>query len=168
MACCATCGEELLEEAHSCKESGVEAIAQVSLPPESIYFVRYSTGQTDGPYDESTIKMLIAQHRLQITDSVSLQGSGCWIAVFQSKFAPFVTQSAVTGRLAASTCPACGAAMAVVIKRSGLGLALIITGVALTPLFGIGVPVWIIGMIIRFGGKGTAVYRCGQCKYANR
>jgi hypothetical protein len=166
MACCATCGEELLEETHSCKKS--VAIAPVPLPPEPVYSVRYATGEVDGPYDESTINMLILQNRLQITDSVSLQGSGCWIAIFQSKFAPLVTQSTVTGRLAASTCPACGSPMAVVIKRSGVGLALIIAGVVLTPLFGIGIPIWIIGMIIRWGGNGTAVYRCARCNYANR
>jgi hypothetical protein len=166
MTCCATCGEELFEEMHSCKESS--AIARVSLPPAPVYSVRYSTGQIDGPYDEPTIKLLIAQQRLQITDSVCLQGSGCWIPVFQSKFAPLVTQSTVTGRLAASTCPACGAPMAVVIKRSGVGLAFIIAGVALTPVFGIGIPIWIFGMIIRWGGTGTAVYRCARCNYSNR
>ncbi|MBI1763822.1 MAG: zinc ribbon domain-containing protein [Acidobacteria bacterium] len=77
-----------------------------------------------------------------------------------------MVEQANLARLAASTCPNCSAAMAVVIKRSGLGLALVILGVALTP-FLIGIPLFIAGYMLRFGGKGRACYRCPRCNYSS-
>src|SRR5262245_46226901 len=68
--------------------------------------------------------------------------------------------------LSAGICPTCRAAMAVVIKRSGLGLALVILGIALTPVFGFGIPIFIVGYLMRFGGKGRACYRCPRCNYS--
>jgi len=68
---------------------------------------------------------------------------------------------------AAGTCPRCSTAMAVVIKRSGLGLALIILGIILTPVVGIGIPIFIVGYVMRFSGKGRACYRCPRCNYSS-
>jgi predicted RNA-binding Zn-ribbon protein involved in translation (DUF1610 family) len=109
---------------------------------------------------------MILQRQISVNDSVAVQGSNNWIPVSQSVFAPHVAQQLNIDRMASSTCPQCGAGMAVVIKRSGLGLALIIIGVVLTPAFGIGIPIWIAGMIIRWGGKGQAAYRCPRCNFS--
>jgi hypothetical protein len=68
-------------------------------------------------------------------------------------------------RITSTTCPRCGAGMAVVIRRSGLGLALIVIGLLTTPLFCIGVPIFAVGFVMRFSGKGRAVYQCPGCNY---
>src|SRR5262245_37785394 len=68
--------------------------------------------------------------------------------------------------LSAGIGPTCRAAMAVVTKRFGLGLALVILGMALTPVFGFRMPIFIVGYLMRFGGKGRACYRCPRCNYS--
>ncbi len=179
MASCTQCKSTITDEAKFCTTCGASAETTLVIPPsppdsmplpgkatpEQRYLVTWGTGELGGPFSEDEIKLLITQQRLKITDAVMAEGASQWISIGQSKFAAFATQHAQVARLASSTCPMCGAAMAVIIKRSGLGLALIVAGVLLTPLCGLGIPVWIAGYSMRFGGKGTAAYRCPRCNH---
>lgn len=184
MPFCGSCGSVIAGSDQFCTRCGTgtapqappaSAMVALSSPqgqslvvPEALYHVAYSTGQVAGPFGEEAIKLLIIQQQLKIHDSIKPQNSDAWVPILQSKFGSLVTQQTGLNRLAANTCPRCSAAMAVAIKRSGLGLVLIIVGLVLTPAFGIGIPIWIIGFIIRFGGKGTAIYRCARCNYASQ
>jgi hypothetical protein len=52
------------------------------------------------------------------------------------------------------------------VKQSGTGLALILVGIVLIPIF-IGLPIFIVGMVIRHGGKGgKAYFSCPICNYS--
>ena len=83
-----------------------------------------------------------------------------------SHFAVGAAAAALHQRIAANACPRCGTGMAVVIKRSKMGLVLVIVGLVTTPAFGIGLPIFIVGYIMRWGGKGRAAYQCPGCNYA--
>jgi hypothetical protein len=164
---CQSCGSNLSSQPLVLAPSRPTAAVSVAAAPSGVLYHVSSpmSGQVSGPFNETAIQSLIAQHQIGINDSIAVHGTNTWIPITQSKFSYLVTQHTSVGRVAASTCPHCGAGMAVVIKRSGLGLALIIAGVVLTPVI-VGVPIWIIGMIIRWGGKGTAAYRCPRCNFA--
>jgi len=181
MASCTNCRSLIPESAEFCTACGTKisiespanstALQEPSnlspVAPQILYHIANATGQSMGPFNEDVIRSLIVQQRVTIKDSVRPAGGSNWIPITQSKFAHLVAGQATLNRLGASTCPACGAGLVVQIKRPGLGLVLIIIGVCLTPLFGIGIPIWIVGVIIRFGGKGKAVYRCARCNYSS-
>jgi uncharacterized membrane protein YvbJ len=86
--------------------------------------------------------------------------------ISSSKFSGTAVQQVNAERIAASRCPRCGVGMAVVIKRSRFGLALVILGILLTPAFGIGIPIFVVGYLMRWGGKGRACYQCPGCNYS--
>jgi hypothetical protein len=75
-------------------------------------------------------------------------------------------------RLATSTCPNCGTGMVAVYRRSTLGLVLICVGLLMTPIPVIGwifgPIIFIVGLVLRFGGKGKLRYQCPGCNYSNR
>lgn len=178
MGFCTNCGSTIPERAQFCTNCGTKSgtvqteTESVSVPPPppppapSLYYVAYATGQVGGPFEEEVLRDLIAQQRVKVTDSVRPASSTAWVPVVQSKFAPLAAQQANMDRLVASTCPSCGAGMAVVIKRSKAGLVLVIVGILLTPIL-VGIPIFIVGYIMRWGGKGQAGYRCPRCNYAS-
>jgi len=177
MASCTQCKAAIPDETKFCAKCGASTETTLVPPPpppmllpgratpEQRYFVTWGAGERGGPFSEDEIKLLISQQRLKITDAIIAEGASQWMPISQSKFASFVIQHAQITRLASSTCPMCGAAMAVILKRSSLGLTLIIAGVVLTPLCGLGIPLWIVGYSMRFGKKGTAAYRCPRCNH---
>src|ERR1035441_1100947 len=83
--------------------------------------VTFATGQTGGPFTEDAIRSMIARQQIKITDFVVLSGGSTWVPITQSPFARDIVTQASVDRLAASTCPRCGAAMAVVAKGSSMG-----------------------------------------------
>ena len=131
------------------------------------YYVLHAvTKQTSGPLSEETIQDWISQKRITLQDSVTRQGEQHWTPILQSPFGTRIADQANLDRLAATTCPRCGSAMVARIKQSGTGLALILIGIALTPLF-IGIPIFIVGMVMRHGGKGgKAYFSCPICSYS--
>jgi uncharacterized membrane protein YvbJ len=71
-----------------------------------------------------------------------------------------------------SACPKCNApGMVVVIKRSTVGFVLVVLGIGLTPFtfssdyLYIGTLIFVVGFIIRWGGKGQPGYRRPVCNY---
>lgn len=71
-----------------------------------------------------------------------------------------------TGSLPSMPCPRCGSGMVWRVKRSGFGLALIIIGIVLTPVI-IGIPIWILGMVVRHGNNGQMYLLCPYCQYSS-
>ena len=177
MGFCVTCGSALPPTGRFCTTCGAASAAatlpvqaqftapQFAAPVRGLYHVSYASGQTAGPVTEDTIRTMIAQQQIHATDSIQLDGSNCWLPVAQSYFAPLFGQQPIVPRAVLNTCPGCGAPMAVVIKRSKGGLALVVIGICLIP-FIIGIPIFIVGYIMRFGGKGKAGYQCPRCNYA--
>jgi hypothetical protein len=171
MGFCINCGTPVPEMAQFCTNCGTKtstATVAQNQPGglDALYYVAYATGQTGGPFTEEAVRNLITQQQVKVTDSIRPNTSDAWMPMVRSKFAPLVAQQANLDRLAVSTCPRCAAGMVVVIKRSKAGLVLVILGLALTPLFGLGIPIFIVGFIMRWGGKGQAAYRCPNCNYA--
>jgi predicted RNA-binding Zn-ribbon protein involved in translation (DUF1610 family) len=105
---------------------------------------------------------MIAGQQIKITDSVLLAGGSKWIPITQSPFAREIVSQASVDRLAASTCPRCGAAMAVVTKKSTMATILILVGI-ITSVFLIGVVLIVTGVIMR--RKGKVAYQCPRCSY---
>jgi ribosomal protein S27AE len=138
---------------------------EVVAPSAATWHVTFATGQTGGPFTEDEIRSMIARQQIKITDSVIATGGATWVPITQSPFARYIVTQATVDRLAASTCPQCGAAMAVVLQRSKAGLVLVIIGLITTPLFGIGIPIFIVGFILRWGFKPKAKYQCPRCNY---
>ncbi len=166
MLSCTNCGASVVEWAQFCQGCG-EKTATVDAEQVTRFFVALaSTGQTIGPIEHDAIKALIDQQQVRLSDSIRAEGSDTWTPILQSPFASLVSQRANLDRLAASSCPRCGAAMAVVMRRSKVGLVLVIIGLLTTPLFGIGIPIFVVGFILRWGLKGKATYQCPRCNYA--
>jgi predicted RNA-binding Zn-ribbon protein involved in translation (DUF1610 family) len=105
---------------------------------------------------------MIARQQIKITDSVIASGGSAWVPITQSPFARFIVTQASVDRLAASTCPRCGAAMAVVTKSSALATIFIIVGIFFTVAL-IGIPLIIIGVMMR--RKVRVAYQCPRCNY---
>jgi predicted RNA-binding Zn-ribbon protein involved in translation (DUF1610 family) len=143
--------------------TGTGEIVEVKAFPSPTWYVTYATGQTGGPFTEDEVKSMIARQQIKITDSVAAHGSTIWVPITQSPFAPFIVTQASIDRLASSTCPRCGGAMAVVLRRSSGSKALIITGILTIWMFGFGMILIIIGIII--GRNPAARYECPRCKY---
>jgi len=175
MAFCPTCGSTMLESARFCASCGTQSgkilAASASGPtvdvtPAPTWFVTYATGQTGGPFTEDEVKGMIARQQLKITDSVAAAGSHTWVPVTQSPFASFVFAQTSMDRLASSTCPQCGGAMAVVLRRSGTSKAFFIIGLLTIWIFGFGIIFVILGYIT--GRNPTPRYECPRCKYKAR
>lgn len=177
MSFCTTCGSTIADETRFCEKCGISVAStaitetaqaktiEVIVPTVATWFVTFATGQTGGPFTEDEIKGMIARQEIKITDSVVLSGGSAWVPITQSPFGRDIVAQASVDRLAASTCPRCGAAMAVVFQRSKVGFVLIIIGLLTTPLFGIGVPIFVVGFILRWGFKGKANYQCPRCNH---
>lgn len=131
------------------------------------YYLTNKRRQVTGPFTEEQIKEFIVERRLTANDAVRSEDTDTWVPILNSPFGQLLAEQINATRLAATTCPHCNAALVVTIKRSGWGLALILIGIALTPAFGIGIPIFIAGMIMRHSGKGKAIYRCATCNYSS-
>jgi predicted RNA-binding Zn-ribbon protein involved in translation (DUF1610 family) len=92
-----------------------------------------------------------------------MDDSEVWTPITRSEFGPAVTQQAGLERLASSSCPRCGAGMAVVSKRSTFGMVLIIIGV-FTTIAVIGFFLILVGYLMR--KKVKVSYQCPRCNYA--
>jgi predicted RNA-binding Zn-ribbon protein involved in translation (DUF1610 family) len=173
---CTNCGSNIAEGARFCTSCGNQAsqaiavatrgeTVDISPSPSPTWYVTYATGQTGGPFTEDEVRGMIARQEIKITDSIAARGANTWVPITQSPFAPFVVSQASMDRLAASTCPRCGAAMAVVLRRSSMATILIIGGIV-TSWAIIGIPFIIIGVIM--ARKPTAAYQCPRCNYKTR
>lgn len=175
MPFCMSCGTAVPENATLCSTCGTENATKLlpptggqtlvippPPPPDIIWYVTYATGQRGGPFSEGQVAGMIASQHVKITDSVARQG-GAWMPITQSPFARFVVSQASMNRLASSTCPQCGGAMVVVLRRSGASKALLILGLLTIWLFGFGLIFLIIGYII--GRNPVPRYECPICKF---
>jgi hypothetical protein len=150
--------------------SELNILKQDNFPFERQLFYVYinSTKETFGPITEETIREWISQKRINAYDSISKFGDEEWILFSNSNFSDQIVQQIRTEQILLSTCTRCGSQLSAVVKDSKLGLWLIIVGVILTPVFLIGTPLWVIGMIMRFAGKKHTYYTCPNCKNNSR
>lgn len=174
MGFCASCGSTIAEEARFCEKCGIPVASksiietaktntiEMLAPPGNTWHVTYATGQTGGPFTEDEIRGMIARQQIKITDSVILSGGSAWVPITQSPFARDIVTQASVDRLAASTCPRCGAAMAIVTKKSAMATILILVGI-ISSIFIIGIILIIIGVMMR--RKGKVSYQCPRCNY---
>jgi ribosomal protein S27AE len=105
---------------------------------------------------------MIARQQIKITDSVAVSGGSGWVPITQSPFARYIVTQASVDRLAASTCPRCGAAMVAVVRPSSMATILIIVGIICT-VFLIGIVFIIMGVMMR--RKRNVRYQCPRCNY---
>jgi predicted RNA-binding Zn-ribbon protein involved in translation (DUF1610 family) len=171
---CTSCGSTIAEEARFCDKCGIPVASksiietakanmiEVIAPPAATWHLTFATGQTGGPFTEDEIRSMIARQQIKITDSVVLSGGSAWVPITQSPFARDIVTQASVDRLAASTCPRCGAAMAVVTKKSAMAIILILVGI-ISSVFIIGIVLIIIGVMMR--RKGKVAYQCPRCNY---
>ena len=174
MGACVSCGSTLDGGSRFCNKCGVAveskllaglphaSTIEVISPPAAKWHLTYATGQTSGPFTEDEIKSMIVRQQVKITDSDIALGGSTWVPITQSPFASYIVNQASVDRLAASTCPRCGAAMAVVTKKSAMATILILVGI-ITSVFIIGVILIIIGVMMR--RKGRVSYQCPRCNY---
>lgn len=174
MTYCAKCGSSLAEGVKFCTRCGNEtsvamaatasASTIVMMPAQApLWYSRYATGQTSGPWTEDEIRAMIARQQIKISDAVAVQGGSTWLPITQSPFAGQVAAQTSIDRLASSTCPRCGGAMIVVLRRSGASKAFFITGLLTIWMFGFGIIFIIIGYIV--GRNPGARYECPRCRY---
>lgn len=178
MSTCTSCGTELDEDAGFCgtcgtavsttalSEASQAKTIEVQPPSRTRWYVTYATGQRGGPFSEDQLHAMIARQEVKITDSILAEGGKTWIPITQSPFASSIANQANLSRLASSTCPRCGGAMAVVLRRSGASKAFLLGGVLTIWLFGFGLIFIIIGLII--GRNPKPRYECPTCKYKAR
>ena len=171
---CLSCGSSIAEGIRFCHQCGtavphksmIEApratTIEVLSPPTPTWYVTFATGQRGGPFTEDAIQAMIARQQIKITDSVVAVGGETWVPITQSPFARYVVNQTSVDRLAASTCPRCGAAMTVVTKNSAFATILILVGI-ITSVFILGVVLIVIGVSMR---RSTKVrYQCPRCNY---
>jgi len=174
MGACTNCGSSLEDDVRFCVACGTPVTSKVLAataagttiqvqPPPQRWYVTYATGQRGGPFTEDVIKSMISRQEIKITDSVIAEGGNTWTPIAQSPFARFVVTTTSAARLASSTCPRCGGAMVVVMRRSGASKAFLILGLLTIWAFGFGVIFLIIGYII--GRNPVPRYECPLCKY---
>jgi len=144
---CASCGESLVDA------------------PTEYHVLRATTNEVLGPLSESRVKDWINEKRITASDSVTSTGNQNWIPILQSPFSKQLVDQMNIERVAATTCPRCGSAMVGVVRGSQTGLVLIIIGVVLTPVC-IGIPIWVVGMIMRHGQKANTYFSCPRCNYS--
>jgi hypothetical protein len=179
MGLCTNCGASVLESTRFCSTCGTAIASGGLVPPQAggrtievqspstaLWHVTYATGQRGGPFTEDDIRGMIARQELKVTDSVVAQGGTTWVPITQSPFAPLIVRQASINRLAASTCPQCGSAMAVILRRSTASKALFIIGFLTIWLFGFGIIFIIAGYIV--GRNPAPRYECPVCKYKAR
>jgi hypothetical protein len=175
MAVCTVCGSALSELARFCTSCGNQTpipatsavavgqtISMVRARPR--YFVTYATGRTAGPFTDEEVRGMIARQEIKITDSIAAEGSTMWVPITQSPFAPFVVAQGSVDRLASSTCPRCGAGMAVTRKTPMLAFFFIAAGI-FTAVALIGIPFLIIGWTMSRNSRFA--YRCPRCNYSS-
>src|ERR1019366_5461516 len=121
MSICTSCGSVVNENMRFCGRCGIAVASraivdtaktstiEVLAPPTNAWHVTYATGETGGPFSEEEIRSMIAQQQIKITDSIVLAGGSAWVPITQSPFARYIVNQASVDRLAASTCPRCGA-----------------------------------------------------------
>lgn len=178
MSSCTNCGAGVLESTRFCQTCGTAVAGglvsqrndgqtiEVQSPQASLWYVTYATGQRGGPFTENDIRGMIARQELKVTDSIVAQGGTTWVPITQSPFASVVVQQASINRLAASTCPQCGSAMAVVLRRSRASKMCFLIGFLTIWLFGFGIIFLILGYVL--GRNPAPRYECPHCKYKAR
>lgn len=174
MSLCRNCGAEVEEGSAFCRKCGSSVSTsivpadtskktiEVQPPAPAQWYVTYATGQRGGPFSADVIRSMIARQEIKITDAVILEGGTSWVPLTQSPFAKDIAARTTVDRLAASTCPRCGAAMAIVAKSSTMATILILLGI-ISSIFLIGVVLIIIGVIMR--RKVKVAYQCPRCNY---
>jgi len=181
MTKCANCGANNPQDSRYCQKCGKQLDSTASLatvaPPVQVltanpvgaeYYVLHRADQRKvGPLRPEDVATLVRAGQLSVHDDVQEAGGNGWTPMLQSNLRGRVLEGAHDARLVSSSCPHCGAGLVVQIKRSGFGLFLVILGIVLTPAL-LGIPIFIVGYVIRWGGKGKAVYRCARCNYASR
>jgi predicted RNA-binding Zn-ribbon protein involved in translation (DUF1610 family) len=177
MSACTNCGAGILEGVRFCSTCGTptttgitsnaeDKIIEAKNYPAALWHITYATGQRGGPFTEDDIRGLIARQELKLTDSIIAEGGTTWVPITQSPFATFILRQASVNRLAASTCPRCGNAMAVILRRSSKSKLLLLCGFLTIWLFGFGVIFLILGYIT--GRNPSPRYECPHCKYRAR
>ena len=161
---CPTCGTVISNTLVS--QGKAVSTIEVQPPAPALWFVTYATGQRGGPFSEDDVRGMIARQELKVTDAILAQGGTTWVPITQSPFAGFIVTQASINRLASSTCPQCGNAMIVVLRRSGASKAFFIIGFLTIWLAGFGVIFLIIGYIV--GRNPAPRYECPRCKYKAR
>jgi predicted RNA-binding Zn-ribbon protein involved in translation (DUF1610 family) len=147
-------------------ETGQAKTIEVQQPSQTKWYVTYATGKRGGPFREDELRGMIARQELKITDSILAEGGTVWTPITQSPFAASIAHQAHMNRLASSTCPRCGSAMAIILRRSGASKACILGGILTCWVFGFGVIFIIIGLII--GRNPKPRYECPACKYKSK
>jgi len=138
----------------------------VSASQAPTWHVTYANGQTGGPFTEDEVRAMIARQEIKIADSVAVTGSQIWVPITQSPFGSHILGQTNMERLASSTCPQCGAAMIVVLRRSTLSKILIYGGILTVWAFGFGFILIIVGLIV--GRNKIPAYQCPRCKYKSK
>lgn len=162
MPICSQCGTENGVTNANCVNCGVS----LATNPVEYYVLQSTTNEILGPIKEGEVKDWILQRRITSRDSLTLVGDSTWTPLLQSQFSQHLVERINVERLAANTCPSCGAGMVALAKSSQAGLWLIIVGVILTPVFCIGTFLWVWGMILMHGVKGKTYLQCPRCKYS--
>ena len=175
MSFCHTCGTAVTDDAKFCTNCGgnLSAAAAAATAGGSglltapargpLWFVTHATGKTDGPYTEEEVRARIARQEIRVTDSIATQGSTRWLPITQSPFASHVAVRSGMDRLASGTCPRCGSAMAVVLRRSSTSKGFLIAGCVTFWMFGFGFLLLIVGYIL--GRNRVPRYECPRCRY---
>ncbi len=177
MTSCGNCGTELQETDKFCTKCGTtqttnvvasrtKPVIEITPPPAAVWYVTYATGQRGGPFTEDVVRAMIARQEIKITDSVIAQGGTTWVPISQSPFASSIVHQATVNRLVSSTCPRCGGAMAVILRRSGASKAFIIIGLLSVWAAGVGFILIIIGYFL--GRNPQPRFECPTCKYKAR
>jgi zinc-ribbon domain/GYF domain 2/LITAF-like zinc ribbon domain len=178
MGFCANCGNGLADDARfctACGYSGSKALVSESAggtaveltpSPSPTWHVTYAGRQTGGPYTEDEIKSMIARQQIKITDSVAALGSKTWVPITQSPFGQYIVSQATVDRLVSTTCPQCGAAMAVVLRRSTACKVFVGLGIVTIWMFGFGLIFLVIAYFL--GRTPQPRYECPRCKYKAR
>lgn len=132
----------------------------------STYFVKTGKRKESGPYSGAQIVDMIRRRDLVFGSQLREEGQPKWTPIQQSPFAPQVIEQANIQRMVASTCPKCGAGMAVVLKPRGTFL--LILGSLLVPVFGVGFIFLVPGLLLRLFAKAKALWRCATCNYQGK
>jgi hypothetical protein len=173
MGFCTNCGAVRSDTAQFCTTCGTAApnsllapapnVQTIEVRAPNLWHVTYATGQRGGPFTDDAIRGMIARQELKVTDSIVAQGGTTWIPITQSPFGSIIATQASINRLASSTCPRCGGAMVVILRRSGASKGWFILGFLTIWAFGFGLIFLIIGYIV--GRNPVPRYECPLCKY---
>lgn len=176
MASCPRCGAPLLatgDPCSACHSAAASNPAPVGTVP-SLALVQAGqfrvwqrrTDQQFGPIPADAVKQWIAERRIVAGDMVIGGQHADWISLEVSEFRQFLFDCTNLNQLAAATCPRCGGPLTQANNQAQTGLVLIIIGVVLTPIYCLGTPLWVIGMMMRFGSSARSL-RCTRCGYSS-